>query len=148
MSCLCYGARLIRPTQNQRRDLGDCSHRLHNYDGTVRRFWYSSVARITSSRFCERIRRSVAAGDARLAWQNTSTVSSSVMSVSPLSTPIHRKTERGVASPFDCHSDVSFLSAKIYRHQLGFRDTCRESDNRECKAKSTREWRSPQSSWR
>jgi hypothetical protein len=43
------------------------------------------------------------------AWQNTSAMSS-VTFASPLSTPIHRKAERGVASPIDCHSDVSFLS--------------------------------------
>ena len=148
MSCLCYGARLIRPTQNQRRDLGDCSHRPHNYDGTMRRPWCSSVGSYYLFTVLQANPTIRCSRRARLAWQNTSTVSSSVMFVSPLSTPIHRKTERGVASPFDCHSDVSFLSAKIYRHQLEFRDTCRESDNRECKAKSTREWRSPQSSWR
>jgi hypothetical protein len=45
-------------------------------------------------------------------WQSTNATSSSVAFASPLSTPVHRKTERVVASPIDCHSDVSILSGQ------------------------------------
>jgi hypothetical protein len=74
------------------------------------------------------------------AWLNTSAMSSSETFASPLSTPIHGKTTVRVTC-------LSFQT-RICRRQLGFRDSCCEPKDRECKAKSTRKWRSPQSSWR
>ena len=69
------------------------------------------------------------------AWQNTTAMSSSV-TLSPLSTPIHRKAERGVASPIVTVTCLSFQT-RTYCRQLGLREICREPNDRECKAKST-----------
>ena len=55
----------------------------------------------------------------RRAWQNTSAMSSSSTFASLLSTPIHRKAERVVASPIDCHSDVSFFSDQDLLSSIG-----------------------------
>src|ERR1700746_1153449 len=97
--------------KNQCRDGGDCSHRPHNYNGTraASLVQQCRLALPLHGSASESYGPSQQARALGRAWQNTSAMSSSVTFASPLSTPIHRKAELGVASPIDCHSDVSLL---------------------------------------
>jgi hypothetical protein len=148
-----YGS--LDQLKSQCRDAGDCHHRPHNYDGTCAPASARQSVRIRSCRLfpiCKPsddlsfhlVHRCNQMHALTRASQNTSAMSSSVTFVSPLSTPIHRKTARRVASPIGCHSDMSFLSDQ----DLLSTKTCREPNDRECKPKSNRKWRSPPSSWR
>ena len=119
--------------KNQCREAGDCQHRAGNYAGTrapvsarqslrIRSYCLIAICKPPNDLRFHLVHRCNQMQPLVRAWQNTSAVSSSVIFGSPLSTPIHRKTEAGVASRIDCHSDVSFI----------FRDICRDPDDRDC----------------
>jgi hypothetical protein len=106
--------------KDQCRKAGDCQHRARNYDGTpapasarqslrIRSYCLITICKPSNDLRFHLVHRCDQMQSLARTWQNTSAVSLSVTFGSPLSTPIHRKTEGGVASPIDCHSDVSFL---------------------------------------
>ena len=116
--------------KNQCRDAGDCHHRPHNYDGTcapaparqglsMRSYRLFTICKPADDLSFHLVHRCNQMRALTRAWLNTSAMSSSVTSASPLSTPIHRKTARRVASPIDCHGDVSFLSDQYLLSSMG-----------------------------
>ena len=126
--------------KNQCRDAGDCHHRPHNYDGTcapasarqslrMRSYCLFTICKPSDDLSFHLVHRCNQMHALTRAWQHTSAMSSSVTSASPLSTPIHEKAERGVASPIDCHGDVSSFQIGIYCRRLGLRETCREPND-------------------
>ena len=109
--------------KNQCRDAGDCHHRPDNYDGIcapasarrslrMRSYCLFTICKPSDDLSFHLVHRCNQMHTLTRAWQNTSIMSSSVTVASPLSTSIHRQTERGIASPIDCHSDVSILSGE------------------------------------
>jgi hypothetical protein len=111
----------LNQLKSQCRDAGDCHHCPRNYDLACAPASARQSLRMRSYRLfaiCEAsddlsfhlVRCCNQVHALTRAWQNTRAMSSSATFGSPLSTPIRRKAERGVASPIDCHSDMSFLS--------------------------------------
>jgi hypothetical protein len=127
-----YGA--LDQLKNQCRDTSDSHHRPHNHDGTsalasvrqsfrMRSHCLLTIRKPSDDLSFHLVHRCNRMRPLTRAWQNTSATSSSATFASPLSTPVHRKTEHRAASPIDCHSDVSSSRARIYCRQLGLRHT-------------------------
>ena len=132
MSCFCFSNCVsLDQLKNHCRDAGDCAH---NYNGAcapasarkslrIRSCCLFTICKQSDDLSFHLVHRCDQMHALTRAGQSTNAMCSSVTFASPLSTPIHRNAERGVVSPIDCHSDVSFLS-RIYCGQSGSRDTC------------------------
>jgi hypothetical protein len=109
--------------ENQCRDACDCRHRPHNYHRTcaaasmrqslrIRSHCLFTIRKPSDHLSFHLVHHRDQMNALAQAWQSTNTTSSSLTLASPLSTPVYGKTERVVASPIDCHSDVSILSGQ------------------------------------
>ena len=119
-----YGS--LDQLKNPCRDAGDCHHRPDNYDGIcapasarrslrMRSYCLFTICKPSDDLSFHLVHRCNQMHTLTRAWQNASAMSSSVTFASPLSTSIHRKTERGIASPIDCHSTCLSFQTRFVR---------------------------------